>query len=207
MLYYFEMKIKFVYFDLGGVAFHFHGGLKELAKKYSIQYQDLENVYKRYDGTVCRGEISAQELWEIYKNELTFSDEKLKDFAEYWVSNFEPIKETQELMLSCVSKYKIGILTNIYKGVYSKILEMKILPDINWDAHTHSCDIGFVKPEIEIYQIATEKAKTNPEEILFIDDNNNFIEGAKKIGWQTFLFDEENPRDSVFQLRTLLNLN
>ncbi|MCA9369346.1 HAD-IA family hydrolase, partial [Candidatus Woesebacteria bacterium] len=78
---------------------------------------------------------------------------------------------------------------------------------INWDAHTHSCDIGFVKPEIEIYQIATEKAKTNPEEILFIDDNNNFIEGAKKIGWQTFLFDEENPRDSVFQLRTLLNLN
>jgi len=201
------MKIEFVYFDLGGVAFHFRGGLKKLAKKYSIQYKDFEKVFKKYDDKVCRGEISAQKMWEIYKKELRFSDERIKDFAEYWVNNFEPIKETQELMLSCASKYKIGILTNIYKGVFPKIIDNKILPDISWDAQTHSCDIGYIKPEKEIYQIATEKAETRPEEILFIDDKISFIEGAKKIGWQTFLFDEENPKNSVAQLRNLLDLN
>ena len=201
-----SIEPKFIYFDLGGVAFHFRGGLNKLADKYGLEYQDFEQVFRKYDDQVCRGKISAQELWNIYKTELGLPDDKIKNFAEYWVGNFEPITQTKQLMVDVADKYKVGLLTNIYSEVFPKIREREILPDINWDAQVHSCEVGFVKPEPEIYEVASQRAGEKPAEIFFIDDKQSFIEGAEKAGWQTFLFDEKDVSRSVAKIREILGL-
>lgn len=48
-------------------------------------------------------------------------------------------------------------------------------------------EIGFSKPDAEIYEIAMQKAKCSPEESLFIDNDIESITGAMNIGINTIL--------------------
>ncbi|PIY80056.1 MAG: hypothetical protein COY80_04880 [Candidatus Pacebacteria bacterium CG_4_10_14_0_8_um_filter_42_14] len=105
-------QFKFVYFDLGGVLFTFNDGLRRLATKHSIRYEAFEEVFKKYDNKVCRGEISSQELWKLYQNELKFTDNEITNFADYWVSNFVSIPQTKKLIKDLAGKTKIGLITN-----------------------------------------------------------------------------------------------
>lgn len=56
-------NIKFIYFDVGNVLLLFSGGLQKLADKHGISYADFERVFHKYDDSVCRGLITAQDLW------------------------------------------------------------------------------------------------------------------------------------------------
>lgn len=85
--------IKFVYFDLGGVVFHFTGGLRLLANKYKREYSDFENVFRKYDIQVCIGNMLPQDLWKKYQEELDLPLDDF-EFAHFWVSNFVAIPDT-----------------------------------------------------------------------------------------------------------------
>lgn len=95
----------------------------------------------------------------------------------------------------------MGLLSNIYLGVFDTLAQKEFLPYTDWNAKVLSSEIGTVKPESEIYQIAEEKAGVDPKEILFIDDKEDFLQPAKNRGWQTFQFDQNNPRASVLKIR------
>ncbi|MBN1263465.1 MAG: HAD-IA family hydrolase [Candidatus Pacebacteria bacterium] len=197
-------RIKFIYFDLGGVLFRFRGGLERLAKENSRQYEDFEKVFRMYDDKVCRGEMMPQDLWLKYKDELGL-ETKIDDFAEYWTDNFYPIVESHSLVNQLTRGYQIGLLTNIYSGVFSKIIHKGHIPNIDYSAVIQSCNVGYVKPEKEIYQLAQDKSEVLPNEILFVDDKQNFLSMADEMGWATILFDENNPKESVKQINSILN--
>jgi hypothetical protein len=40
---------------------------------------------------------------------------------------------------------------------------------------------------------------------LFIDDKKDFLLPAQKLGWQTFLFDANNPNKSAKSLQNILS--
>ena len=84
-------EIEFIYFDIGNVLLLFSGGLQKLAKKHHISYEEFERVFKKYDNAVCKGEMSSQDLWNKYQEELGIN-EKNFDFANYWTSCFILIK-------------------------------------------------------------------------------------------------------------------
>lgn len=202
-----NLKIKFIYFDLGGVVFHFRGGLEKLALKFNLDYEDFRRIFTSLDNKVCRGEIAPNELWQIYCKRLDLPASSIEDFADYWVGNFEPILETRNLIINAASKYRIGLLTNIYKDIFPRIVEIGLLPDVEWSATILSCEEGYVKPERELYEIATIHAQVSPNEILFIDDKQEFLDGAKLVGWKTFKFDELRPQKSVQSINSLLHLD
>jgi HAD superfamily hydrolase (TIGR01549 family) len=52
-------------------------------------------------------------------------------------------------------------------------------------------DIGFQKPDINFYKILINRSGENPDEILFIDDKIENIQGAKKANLQTLLYNGE----------------
>ena len=49
--------------------------------------------------------------------------------------------------------------------------------------------VGAIKPEPEIYQILIDKYRLVPEECIFIDDREANLAAARKLGFQTILFD------------------
>ncbi len=64
-----------------------------------------------------------------------------------------------------------------------------------------SCDVGLVKPNKEIYELALKEMKTNPEKSLFIGDGGaDELKGAKESGITTVLIThylEEYSKDRV----------
>jgi putative hydrolase of the HAD superfamily len=49
-----------------------------------------------------------------------------------------------------------------------------------------SYDLGMRKPDVEIYNFVINNNNLNPEKTLFVDDNFDNIEGAKKTGLQVW---------------------
>lgn len=198
------MKPEFIYFDLGGVVFHFSGGLAKLAKKYGYQYSDFEKVFRKYDDRVCRGEITPEELWDHYQSELGFADSSI-NFTDYWISNFSPIKKVHSLISGLAAvNFPIGLFTNVYLGIFDKALSSGAIPNVAYSALIKSCDVRLVKPEAAIYKLAQQKTGKDANKILFIDDKPDFLKPAQDLGWQTVLFDEHNPGQSVDEIKLLL---
>ena len=54
------------------------------------------------------------------------------------------------------------------------------------------------KPDKEIFNLTLKKLKLNPQQVLFIDDKIENIQGAKKLGIPSILF--KNNKDLIEQL-------
>lgn len=76
-------------------------------------------------------------------------------------------------------KYTIGLLTNITTTIIYRIMSEQ-LPI--FDITLISSELGVVKPDPRIFQIALEKAGVDPSEILFIDDREENVLAARALG-------------------------
>ncbi len=78
-------------------------------------------------------------------------------------------------------KYKIALLSNIggdmMDGFFSEE-ERKAL----FDVVVLSGNVEMAKPDPEIFELTLQKLGVTADEVLFIDDSKNHIEGARRIG-------------------------
>lgn len=72
-----------------------------------------------------------------------------------------------------------------------------------FDEAIFSCEVGYLKPQTEIYNIALKRLNVKPEECIFIGDGgSDELKGAKKLGIKTILTSYLMKRDKG-QLRKL----
>jgi putative hydrolase of the HAD superfamily len=199
-------KIKFVYFDVGDVVFEWRVALRKIAIMANKSYEEVCIIFNKYDNDVCRGKISAQQLWKNLREELEIKDD-IRNFLEWWSNSFSPIPVMHEIVKETARKYKIGILTNIYQGAWAYYVADKLIPDVSYVAIIQSCNVGFVKPETELYEYAEKKAGYSSQEILLIDNSSENISKARELGWQAVWYDVGNPQKSVVEIRQALGLN
>lgn len=197
---YFMNNKKFIYFDLGGVFFHWRSGLAEITKKLEVGSGKLEEIRIRYDDQVCRGKMTTDELWGKYQEELGIIGPKNFNFAQEWVKTFTPIPESHELIKELIKKYPVGILTNVYPEVYDLQIKYGFVPDLDYKAVIRSDQLGIVKPDPEIYKIAQAKAGVEASEIFYADDQLPNVEAARNLGWLAMWFEENNPSKSVREI-------
>ncbi len=196
--------IKFIYFDLGNVVFKFEGGLQALSDKTGLELEECNRIWANLDESICRGLNPPQEIWNQIKQQSGFTGRDI-NLVEFWVKHFVSNDEVHEEIRKLANNYEIGLLTNIYPGVLDLAFEKRKIPIIKYSTVVLSSDIGFVKPSKEIYQIAEKVAGVKPGEILFIDDLPAYIDGANNQGWQTFLFEKDNPKKAVKNLEIALS--
>jgi epoxide hydrolase-like predicted phosphatase len=65
-----------------------------------------------------------------------------------------------------------------------------------------SAEIGVMKPDERIYQIALEKLGVKPSESVFLDDFPKNVEGAIAVGMQAIHFTQ--PEQALKELKQLL---
>ena len=78
------------------------------------------------------------------------------------------------------------------------------LPPIDFDTIIDSSQIHAIKPEERMYNVATEKAGVQPNEILLVDDDRANLIAAGKAGWHTMSFDAFHPEESIIAVSTAL---
>jgi putative hydrolase of the HAD superfamily len=81
-----------------------------------------------------------------------------------------------------------------------------LLPDVNYDVIIDSSEVGAIKPEKRIFEIAAERAGARPREILLIDDDTPNVMTADRLGWHVLSCDEYQPEDTLLRLREVLEV-
>ena len=79
--------------------------------------------------------------------------------------------------------YKVYFLSNLSAWTHDLLQEAGKFDFLKlMDGGVFSYDVGYMKPDEEIYKILLNKYKITPEEALFFDDREENIEAANKLG-------------------------
>jgi len=187
--------VRFVYFDVNGVLVRFfHRAFTEIAEDIGARADLAENLFWRHNDTVCRGEMTLEELNGIFNRELHTQNFSWK---EYYMRSVEPMPGVKEFVEWTAKYYEVGLLSNSVPGFLEEMRAEGLIPDITYDAVVDSSKVGSIKPEEKIYHIAQELAAVEPKEILLIDNERPNLTAADKAGWQVLSFDDFQPNESI----------
>lgn len=191
--------IKFVYFDVGGVLVHWLLSIQAFAERIDRPYDTVLKIFYEYLEAGTRGEITEEDLQMLFllKLKVKFTPENKESLFKPWIIDMRPILPTHDFIRRLAKVHSVGLLTNVFKGYYPDFFEYGLVPDIKYKALVKSCDLGVIKPEPKIYEIAAQAAGVKPEEILFFDDRKTNVKVARDMGWQAEWFDEYHPQESI----------
>lgn len=194
--------ISFVYFDINGCLVRFyHRAVTEIARDSGQPTDVVESILWHYDDKVCRGLVSLEEFNKAFADKLKFPGLRWQD---YYLKNVESMPGMDKLVSWVGSLYGIGLLSNIMPGLIKSMIEQKSIPDIAYDSIVDSSEIHAIKPEIEIFKVATQRAQCNKNEILLIDDDRNNLMAADAFGWKVLWFDDYRPDESIARIHEIL---
>jgi HAD superfamily hydrolase (TIGR01509 family) len=91
------------------------------------------------------------------------------------------------LVRNLKANYKVGLLTNFLFDWLDEILKLHNLYSM-FDITIISPEHGTRKPEALIYQRALDQLKLSHSEVLFIDDKQAYVDGARRCGIRSLLF-------------------
>ena len=202
--------ISFVYFDVGGVVIDDFSG--------NDKWQQLKTEL----GVTSQSDATFEKLWEQYSPELnTHRDTEsllsvfraelgLKLPSDYllldgFVNRFEANPNIWPLIKRVKQKAMIGLLTNMYPGMFKAIERKMVMPNIQWNVVLDSSIEQLQKPDRKLFELAEKRAGAYGAEILFIDNSPGHINEAASFGWQTFLYESGDHRIACDKLNGYLH--
>ncbi len=84
--------------------------------------------------------------------------------------------------------YKIGIISNHAPNLEKRIKERMGISH-QFDVVVSSGDCGVQKPNPRIFQIALEKINLDPNQLIYIDDNPNYVRVAEDLGMEGIVYE------------------
>jgi putative hydrolase of the HAD superfamily len=186
-----KRKYSAIVFDLGQVIvpfdyIHFVEKVNKhkpgSGEKFLQLYKDNYSTHRDFE----KGLLPEQEFISIMLNYLDHIIDG-ETFCKYWSDIFTPDEKVISLLPRLKQKYKLYLISNtnsIHKKYGFEHYEFLKLFDELFLSH----EMRHIKPEEEIYR-AVEKVSGFPsEEHIFIDDILEYVEAAKKIGWDGIQF-------------------
>jgi HAD superfamily hydrolase (TIGR01509 family) len=198
--------IKTIVMDLGGVYFEAGTGIA-LQKIYKLVRVPKEKVDEIFEGhpkkegwLYRRGKISKEKFWKSAVEKLEIDKEMVPNLQEIWHSSYKSIKGMKELASDLRKNYRVIAFSGNVKERMEYLNEKYNLNE-NFDDFVLSFDIGFTKQEIEFYRILLKKIRCRPEECVFIDDTQKFLDTARSFRMKTILF--QSPEQLKSDLREI----
>jgi len=186
-------NIKAIIFDLGAVILNINYqntidafsklGVKNASSFYSKKAQT--NLFNQIE----IGDITAKKfLTELQKETNNAS---INQVSEAWNAMLLDLPENRLAVIqSLKKKHSIYLLSNtntIHLDTFKKKLgRVRWLRFYNlFDKMYLSHEMGLRKPNAAIFEYILEEQNLKPEEVFFIDDSSEHIEGANKLGIKT----------------------
>lgn len=132
------------------------------------------------------GELTSLEVWESlgFKGDIEGIEKEYLDTIK--------INDGFLDFVSSVSKhYKIAIISND-SSRWSKYLREKFNINKYFDVISISGDLKIKKPDERIFQLTIEELGCTAEDCLYVDDREENLEAASKIGMNAVLFNSSN---------------
>lgn len=179
---------KAIIFDFGGV-FSIDDDIQEFwlnnATKFNIDPEEANKLSLPLWLEARIGKMDSNIFWEklgplVKMNAL--------EFRQYFVEYTGFREELYDYVKNNLKgKYKLAILSNQIKSWLEPILEEKKFIEI-FDTIVTSYEVGFAKPDMEIYNKVLETLNVKAEECIYIEDRAKNLEPAKILGMKTVEF-------------------
>jgi HAD superfamily hydrolase (TIGR01509 family) len=129
------------------------------------------------------GQINTTELRDRTADRLGISVEQ---WSEVVNKSEQPNIELLEYAKSLKPNYKLAILSNAGVGT----LQRKFTPEQLeiFDELIVSAEVGYIKPQPEIFRLAAERLGVDITECVFIDDLIPYVEAAASLGMRAIQF-------------------
>lgn len=198
--------IKGVVFDFGGVmtTSTMPKRVEALAAEKGIAWDAIVRGFAAHRLKFDSGTLSATGFYEQVWNDAGISVDAATTAAfvkadnESWLYRNE---RTLEWIKSLKSRgFKIGILTNMppsfakdhFRSVFADFIALS-------DALVISGEEGIVKPDRRIYDLLRERIGLPAETLLFVDDVEKNVVGAREAGWQAVRFVTNDQVEADFE--------
>ncbi len=198
------MSIKAIGFDWGGVlcgrpSAVFNEGFAAFA---DVSVQEFENAYFTHADKLSSQKLSQEQLWALVLNDLHRSDlipnvhSAVAELNESNILNQDIFKLVDRLRKN---GYKTGLLSNNTQEFADKARADGISE--HFDSFIVSAEVGYRKPDPEIFKMFTAELKVDANELVFIDDSAKSLSTADISGYKPILF--KNYADLVVELNNL----
>jgi putative hydrolase of the HAD superfamily len=183
-------QIEAVIFDWGGVMIDDPGPglMRYCADKLKVTSSAFSNTFHKFLERFQTNSVSEDMFWELICGDLNVEKPSAVSFwKEAFISVYRPRNEMFSL---AESLQKNGCKTALLSNTEIPAMDFFVEQRYNcFDFQVFSCIEGITKPRKEIYEITAKKIACKPEQAVFIDDKEQMIEGAKKAGFNTILFE------------------
>jgi len=202
-----KRKYSVIVFDLGQVLLRFdykyfvekvNKHKPGIGEKFLQLYKDNYSTHRDFE----KGLLTEDKFINIM---LGYLDNCIdgETFCKYWSDIFTPDERIISLLPLLKENYQLYLISNtnsIHKeygfGNYEflKLFDKLIL----------SHEVKFIKPEEEIYLEVEKVSGFSPEEHIFIDDILEYVDAAKKLGWDGIQFVGYDDLVANLKMRKLL---
>lgn len=203
-----DTTIHAVFWDLGGVIYRTHNwsGRSHWEKRAGLSPNELEQIV--FNGEMSLramvGQANSDDVWTWVIHHLNLPEAERDALSRDFFGGDRVDEDLIEFIRNLRPKYKTGVISNAWPNTRSMIEEEWCIADA-FDHIVISAEVGIVKPNPRIYQLALEGLGMSPDEAVFIDDFEKNIEGARAVGMQGILF--RDSKQTISDLRKFLDLS
>jgi HAD superfamily hydrolase (TIGR01549 family) len=200
-------KIKAVIFDFGGVLVGMVDDRPrlKLAEKLGVPLSHLDDLvfYSKSAQKASKGEIKVGQHWQAVGEVLGIQPEDMPDFLEQYWSADNVNWELLDYIRNLHPRFKVGLLSNAWDDL-RETMHTRWNIDGLFDEMIISAEVGFVKPDPRVFQLALDRLGVQPSEAIFIDDILVNVEAARQLGMPAIQF--VDTHQTLAELQVVLDL-
>jgi len=184
-------RYKNVIFDLGGVLIYFNP--RELIEKIFVDseqkpYQLIQAVYTQAWLDMDRGKLTRPEVVQVLAD--IYDPAQMCQFMDALPLYLNPLADGLRIVQDVKARgYKVFVLSNLPNYAHEAILRHAGFFD-SFDGAIFSYQVGFAKPDPEIYQTLLNTYNLIADECVFIDDLVKNIDAGKALGIDGIVCDD-----------------
>ncbi len=187
------MAIRAVLFDFGGVLVRTEddSGRRRWEERLGLPRRELERVVFESDVSLraMRGQEPEEAVWQNVAQVLRLGAAELAELRrDFWAGDRLDMR-LFAFLRSLRPRYRTGLISNAWESARAVFTGKYGLGQV-LDVLVISAEEGVVKPEARIYHIALERLGVRPEEAVFVDDLEENVIGARKVGLHGIHFRE-----------------
>jgi glucose-1-phosphatase len=185
------MKIKALIFDLGGVVFDcsFDKAFESWSIVMGRETDEIKRLFKFSDSfeKFERNDITPQQFINNISRQLNYKFDEAA-FEKGWNAIYmDNICNIGDILAELKKHYRLVALTNTNQ-IHAKVWVKKYSSTLqHFEKVFSSHEIRARKPEAKAFQIVLDYLNLSPKQAVFLDDKEEYIDGAKQMGINTIL--------------------
>jgi putative hydrolase of the HAD superfamily len=185
-------KIQALILDLGGVLIDIDWQksylcFQQIANNKHIEWEEFYEQVRRFERSQITAEQFRNNIREILQTNA--SDQEINRCFTVMIFDFP--HHRKQLVKQLRNKYPVYLLSNINQIHLEYVQSQDYWDESLFDKIFWSCDLGYRKPEPEIYLKVLEQIDVQPEKVLFFDDTPVNVEAAQALGINAVLVDRD----------------